>query len=351
MRFRVIVVELIFVATSVNMADYKTLIGSSGIKLTSIMNPFQQELDSLHHDILTIRSEVTSLTVRLDDDEEIDTEALEALDQSAKLLLSTIDGCVSLTVEKASAIIAEARVEMARINMELNEIRNDARRADALRRGIIPFAGGDGSHSVLSILAGAHSIGQGIFSFLTMIDSNNVRPVCVELRQAIMDFPWMDDKSKIKGSVEAWRASFPCARAVNVKGRNIVDADFVHIRGDARVRLHTLDMRNCWRVTDAAFVHLRGIQKLYMNHCNQVTIRDAAFVHLRGIHILYMANCNQATITDAAFVNLPLIHTLWIEGCNQATITASAFVHLRGIHTLNTFNCSPALRARLLQPT
>ena len=63
----------------------------------------------------------------------------------------------------AHAISAEARVELATINREFNELRNDARRADALRRGIFPFAGGDGSHSVLSILAGAHSIGQGIF--------------------------------------------------------------------------------------------------------------------------------------------------------------------------------------------
>ena len=46
----------------------------------------------------------------------------------------------------------------------------------------------------------------------------------------------MDAETRIKGSVKAWRASFPCARAVNVsKRRDIVDADFVHIRGDARV--------------------------------------------------------------------------------------------------------------------
>ena len=35
----------------------------------------------------------------------------------------------------------------------------------------IPFAGGDGTHSILSVLFGAHSIGEGIFGFLTMIDS------------------------------------------------------------------------------------------------------------------------------------------------------------------------------------
>jgi hypothetical protein len=211
-----------------------------------------------------------------------------------------------------NAISAEARVESSRII----EMHNEARRADALRRGIVPFAGGDGSHSVLSVLFGAHSIGQGIFSFMTMIDSNNVRPVCVECRQAIKDFPWMDEKSKIKGSVKAWRAAFPVARAVNVAMRqDIVDADFVHIRGDARVRLHTVNMWRCKSVTDAAFVHLRGIHTLYMDGCDQVTITDAAFVHLRGIHELYMSGCNQATITDTAFMNLRGIHTLHMCSC------------------------------------
>ena len=88
-----------------------------------------------------------------------------------------------------------------------------------------------------------------------MIDSNKVRVQCVECRQAVMDFPWMDANSRITGSVKAWRAAFPVARAVNVSERqDIVDADFVHIRGDARVRLHTVDMRWCRSVTDAAFV-------------------------------------------------------------------------------------------------
>ena len=53
----------------------------------------------------------------------------------------------------------------------------------------------------------------------------------MECRDAVMDFPWMDARLKIKGSVRAWRAAFPVARAVNVSyRRDIVDADFVHIR-------------------------------------------------------------------------------------------------------------------------
>jgi hypothetical protein len=132
----------------------------------------------------------------------------------------------------------------------------------------IPFAGGDGTHSILSVLFGAHSIGGGIFGYLNMKDSNKVRVQCVECRKAVMEFPWMDDESNIKGNIEAWRASFPCARAVNISGRrDLVDADFVHIRGDARVRLHTVNMSGCYKVTDAALVHLRGIHTLDIRYC------------------------------------------------------------------------------------
>jgi hypothetical protein len=89
-----------------------------------------------------------------------------------------------------------------------------------------------------------------------------------------MDFPWKDrltdDNSHIKVSIKAWRAAFPVARVVNVSKRDdIVDADFVHIRGDARVRLHAVDMSKCPNVTDAAFVHLRGIRGFFMSSCNQ----------------------------------------------------------------------------------
>ena len=298
-------------------------------------------LKALIIDITSIENKITSFTERVADGEEIDEAALTASNTSATLLYSRINAHASLMMKMANDISDKAKSESARINTEFQEIRNDARRADALRRGIIPFAGGDGDYSVLSILAGAHSIGGGIFGFLTMIDSNKVRGLCHECRQAVMDFPWMDTVSIIKGSVQAWRAAFPVARAVNVSARNdIIDADFVHIRGDARVRLHTVNIGFCKKVTDAAFVHLRGIHTLGMSVCNQVTITDAAFVHLHGIHALYMRGCNQVTITDAAFVHLRGIHTLYMSGCNQVTITDAAFVHLRGIHTLYMSDCN-----------
>ena len=109
-----------------------------------------------------------------------------------------------------------------------------------------------------------------------MRESNALRGVCVEFREAVMNFPWMDAMSTIEGSLRAWRVVFPAARAVNILAINrfgnvgrrepIIDAYFVHILGYARARLHTVDTSGCHMVTGAAFVHLRGIHTLYMKN-------------------------------------------------------------------------------------
>ena len=125
------------------------------------------------------------------------------------------------------------------------------------------FAGGDGDYSVLSHLASAHSIGEGFLGFLTMRESNALRGVNVKFCEAVMEYPWMNAETRNRGSVRAWRAAFPAARAVNVsrksmmnlEGRrtSIVDSDFVHIRGNARARLHTVDMSGLPQVHKRSF--------------------------------------------------------------------------------------------------
>ena len=185
-----------------------------------------------------------------------------------------------------------------------------------------------------------------------MRHSNELRLVCKELRETVMDIPWMDAESKIKGSLRARRAAFPAARAVNVSNRaDLVDTVFVHIcgrvrafRGKAPTRLHTLNTMRCGSVAEAAFGHLRGIQSLNMSYCNQVTITDTAFVHLRGIHTLDMSGCNQATITDVDFVHLRGIHSLNMYGFNQETITDVDIANLVGIAHLITIRCRREIR-------
>ncbi len=156
------------------------------------------------------------------------------------------------------------------------------------------------------MLAGAHSVGEGVLGFFDTREVRALRLVCSEFREAVAVVPWADMVTRIRGNVGGWRASFPRATKANISvahGRfnAIVDADFVHFAG-----IHTIDMLGCRQagITSAAFVHLRGIQTLDMRHCSQASITDAAFVHLKGIHTLDMSGCSQVGITDAAFVHL-----------------------------------------------
>ena len=281
------------------MSDDKSYKSLDAVQFIDHDESISEELDSPHAEMTSIHNDFSSTAERHDDGVE----------------------------SAASAVVVPPGQSAVRINVYDN----------------IPFAGGDGDYSILSVLFGAHSIGEGIFSFMTMKDSNKVRVQCRECHQAVKDFPWMDNVSWIKGNIKAWRAAFPCARAVNVSKRDdIVDADFVHIRGDARVRLHTVNLSDCTAITDAAFVHLRGIHTLNIGGCKQIT--DAAFTYLSGIHTLNMCFCNQATITDNAFVHLRGIHTLDMSYCYQATITPLAITHLAGIEDLNTRRCSEAVQ-------
>ena len=151
-------------------------------------------------------------------------------------------------------------------------------------------ADGATTHTVLSVLAGAHSVGGGILGFLDTRHARALRLVNEELREAVAGAPWFDTGTVIARNVGGWRASFPRARAANVS------------------------------VNQGAPKNAFG---------------DADFAHLAGVHTLRMALCNQATITDAAFAHIAGVHTLVMAGCDQATITDGAFAHLAGIHTLN----------------
>ena len=167
----------------------------------------------------------------------------------------------------------------------------------------------DFGSTVLSVLAGAHSVGKGVLGFFNTREARKLRLVCSEFRDAVAVVPWADMRTRIRGNVGGWRRSFPRATKANIsverrlppRHNAIVDADFVHFEG-----IHTLIMWCCSQagITDAAFVHLKGIHTLDMRHCKQAGIMDAAFVHLKGIHTLNMSCCDQAGITDASFVHL-----------------------------------------------
>ena len=104
------------------------------------------------------------------------------------------------------------------------------------RRAALPFAGSAGPASVVSHLAGAHSIGGGVLGFLTLRESNAVRGVCHELREAVRAFPWADVTARIRCRLAVWRAAFPAARALGADAQGCVRGPQGRTPGEAQGR-------------------------------------------------------------------------------------------------------------------
>ncbi len=111
----------------------------------------------------------------------------------------------------------------------------------------VPFCGGVEPTSVLSVLAGAHSVGEGIFAFLTTQDATPLRLLCREMRDAIASFEWWDDKTRIINArrLPSWRAAFPFARAAVLTDAHLGPAEWESLRN-----LESLSVVGCTGVTD-----------------------------------------------------------------------------------------------------
>ena len=130
---------------------------------------------------------------------------------------------------------------------------------------------------VLAPPAGAHGGCDGIFGVLTTRDARALRLVCHMCCADVAAARWHDEKTAISGSLAAWRACFPDARAANVAGRaDLRDADFAHLVG-----LEALNMGGCAGITDAGLAHLAGIHTLEMFDGGL-----AAVARLRGLPVV-----------------------------------------------------------------
>ena len=176
--------------------------------------------------------------------------------------------------------------------------------------------GGDDSLvDLFGVLAGAHSVGGGVFGFLTLRDGNELRQLCRLICGDVAAARWRDAETRIRGSLAAWRACFPGAVAANLRERrDLRDADFVHLAG-----VKVLDMWCCRGITDAGLAHLTGIHTLNMSYCTGIT--DAGLAHLTDIHTLRMERCEQ--ITAAGLTHLPGIRRLFMRYCAAAAIAAA----------------------------
>lgn len=194
----------------------------------------------------------------------------------------------------------------------------------------------------LRALIAAADTGGGVFSFLDTIDATQVRGVCKVLLSAVTLFPWSDMRTRITGSLQAWRVCFPRARGASVRGRaELCDADFVYFVG-----IKSLDMGGVNGISDAAFTHLRGVTRLLMPHCDSPRITEHALDSIAGVRELDVSYCTQ--LPDSAFKRLAGVHTLIAGGCTQ--LSDEAFTHFSGIHTLSLFACrQPQLTPKAFQ--
>jgi hypothetical protein len=189
--------------------------------------------------------------------------------------------------------------------------------------------------TLLSVLHGAHSVGEGVFGFLSTREARALRLVSRECLDAVKAARWRDESTPITGPLASWRACFPGAIAAHVRRvdygkmldvggefyRIITEAALAHLAG-----IRTVVMRGC-RISDAGLARLKGIHTLDMSHCDGFT--DAGLAHLTGIHTLDMRFCT--LITDAGLAHLTGIHTL---SMTSGWITDAGLAHLTGIHTL-----------------
>ena len=95
---------------------------------------------------------------------------------------------------------------------------HESKRGRALVR--IPLASHradrDFGSTVLSVLAGAHSVGEGILGFFDTREARALRLVCVEFCEAVAVVPWADMGTRIWENVGGWRRSFPRATKATI---------------------------------------------------------------------------------------------------------------------------------------
>jgi hypothetical protein len=209
--------------------------------------------------------------------------------------------------------------------------------------------------ALLPIISGA------LLPFFDTPSATVLRLVSRDSLAAVSAHQWEDRRTVVRGRLAAWRACFPRARAINLRGTAVTDADCAALTG-----VRDVCLASCPRITDAAFAHLRGAHALNLAYCTQEAITDAAFAPLRGLRRLVLSGCTQATLTDAALAPLQgsltaltldyctqfsdallaqcgaALRSLSIQWCTQEDLTDAAFAPLRCLQALDMSHCRQA---------
>ena len=120
---------------------------------------------------------------------------------------------------------------------------------------------------------------QDLLPFFSTREACALRAVCAELRSAVAAHPWADAETPIHGSLGAWRAAFPHARAANVSRRPLDDReDWALLAGDGQ--LQELACCQSRGVTDQHLALLFSLRRLDARLCPNLTRQGLAALPL-----------------------------------------------------------------------
>jgi hypothetical protein len=189
-------------------------------------------------------------------------------------------------------------------------------------QAIFAFGGGGaGAHTMLSPPLVQHAL-LGLFDTRTVLP---LRAACKDARAAIAGYEWEDARTVILGSVAAWRACFPRARAASVE---------VRVHGQrwgppARLRRAPLDSAELGALGGMRELNLRGHRCI-----------DSA--PLGSVERLLLSNCPDF-VCSGALASLTSLRELSLQMCGRGqerdSIPAAAFAGLSGLHSLSLCDC------------
>jgi hypothetical protein len=187
-------------------------------------------------------------------------------------------------------------------------------------------------------------VAQVLMPYLTLLDANVLRVVNRELRDAVLEAPFVDARTLV-AKPAAWRAVFPRARALNIsarvdkKGRPVLGKDARMLYGGdlaAVAGVATVVARGLAIARAADLALLRGVRSLDL-HCSQqnvgctlVCAEALAALVGGGLRKLSLVGCRG--VTDAAVAACKGVTDLDASGCRE--LTDAAFAALAGVQRL-----------------
>lgn len=214
---------------------------------------------------------------------------------------------------------------------------------------------------MLSILNNNDIFYANIGPCLRQRDLCNFRTINRLARDNVDQVREVDYTKPLHYSIEQFFTLFPNAISINLSGKDITDADFVHLG-----QIQHLNISDCQNITDAAFEHIprlkslnmsltkitdatllkykNSLESLNIDYCHNIT--DNGLMHLTKLKTLKMKACG--LITDQAFANLENLEYLDMTYCSQEEITDDAFRNKNKLKGIRMLSCTQPIIGRYL---